>query len=55
MSRFVSLFYETFPAPRSEDARIRTGPNQEIQPPQLEETIGADVLDTLSKQTGLSR
>lgn len=29
-------------------------PNQEFQPPQLEETIGADVLDTLSKQTGLS-
>ncbi len=37
------------------DSWIRTGPNQEIQPPQLEQAIGADVLDTLSKQTGLSR
>jgi len=37
------------------DSWIRTGPNQEIQPPQLERAIGPDVLDTLSKQTGLSR
>lgn len=37
------------------DSWIRTGPNQEIQPPQLEKAIGPDILDTLSKQTGLSR
>ena len=29
--------------------------NQQIAPPKLEEAIGPDVLDTLSKQTGLSR
>jgi uncharacterized protein YidB (DUF937 family) len=34
---------------------IRTGPNQEILPPQLEQAIGPDVLSTLSKQTGLSQ
>jgi len=30
-------------------------PNQQIAPPQLEQAIGPDVLNTLSKQTGLSR
>jgi uncharacterized protein YidB (DUF937 family) len=37
------------------DSWVGTGPNQEIAPPKLEEAIGPDVLDTLSKQTGLSR
>jgi uncharacterized protein YidB (DUF937 family) len=34
---------------------IGTGPNQPVAPSQLEQAIGPDVLDTLSKQTGLSR
>jgi len=37
------------------DSWVGTGPNKQIEPPQLEQAIGADVLDTLSKQTGLSR
>ena len=37
------------------DSWVRTGPNQEIQSPQLEKAIGPDILDTLAKQTGLSR
>ena len=34
---------------------IKTGPNQPCTPAQLEQTIGPEVLDTLSKLTGLSR
>jgi uncharacterized protein YidB (DUF937 family) len=34
---------------------VRTGPNKPVTPPQLEQAIGPDVLDTLSQQTGLSR
>jgi uncharacterized protein YidB (DUF937 family) len=34
---------------------VRTGPNQPVTPPQLEQAIGPEVLDTLSRQTGLSR
>jgi uncharacterized protein YidB (DUF937 family) len=34
---------------------VGTGPNKQIAPSQLEQAIGPDVLDTLTKQTGLSR
>jgi uncharacterized protein YidB (DUF937 family) len=34
---------------------VGTGPNKPVPPPQLEQAIGPDVLETLSKQTGLSR
>jgi len=34
---------------------VGTGPNKPLTPPQLEQAIGPDVLETLSKQTGLSR
>src|SRR3954466_1909413 len=34
---------------------VRTGPNQPVTPSQLEQAIGPEVLDTLSRQTGLSR
>ncbi len=34
---------------------VRTGPNQPIQPNQLERAIGPDVLANLTQQTGLSR
>jgi uncharacterized protein YidB (DUF937 family) len=37
------------------DSWVRNGPNKPVSPPQLEQAIGADVLETLSKQTGLSR
>ncbi|WP_201829380.1 YidB family protein [Microvirga zambiensis] len=37
------------------DSWIGTGPNKEVAPPQLEQAIGPDVLDTLAQQTGLSR
>jgi uncharacterized protein YidB (DUF937 family) len=34
---------------------VGTGPNQAITPPQLQQAIGPDVLNTLSQQTGLSQ
>ena len=34
---------------------VTTGPNKQLTPSQLEQAIGPDVLDTLTKQTGLSR
>jgi len=34
---------------------VRTGPNQPVTPPQLEQAIGPETLETLSTQTGLSR
>ena len=37
------------------DSWVGTGPNKQITPPQLEQAIGPEVLDTLSEQTGLSR
>ena len=37
------------------DSWVSTGPNQPVAPQQLEQAIPADVLATLSAQTGLSR
>ena len=37
------------------DSWVGTGPNKPVTPSQLEQAIGLAVLDTLSKQTGLSR
>jgi uncharacterized protein YidB (DUF937 family) len=34
---------------------VGTGPNKPVSPPQIEQAIGPEVLDTLSRQTGLSR
>jgi uncharacterized protein YidB (DUF937 family) len=34
---------------------VQPGPNKPVAPPQLEQAIGTDVLDTLAQQTGLSR
>jgi uncharacterized protein YidB (DUF937 family) len=34
---------------------VGTGPNKDLPPNQLEQAIGPDVLETLSKQTGLPR
>ena len=37
------------------DSWVARGPNKEVAPHQLEQAIGADVVATLSKHTGLSR
>ena len=37
------------------DSWVKTGPNKPCTPSQLEQAVGPEVLDTLSKQTGLSR
>jgi uncharacterized protein YidB (DUF937 family) len=37
------------------DSWVASGPNKQIAPPQLDQAIGPDVLQTLSQQTGLSR
>ena len=37
------------------DSWVKPGPNQPIQPGQLEQAIGPDVLNTLAERTGLSR
>ena len=37
------------------DSWVRTGPNQQIEAPDLEQAIGPDVMDRLATQTGLSR
>ena len=37
------------------DSWVKTGPNQQLAPQQLEQAIVPDVLNTLSQQTGLSR
>jgi uncharacterized protein YidB (DUF937 family) len=34
---------------------VGTGPNKPVTPPQLEQAVGPDVLEQLSRQTGLSR
>jgi uncharacterized protein YidB (DUF937 family) len=37
------------------DSWVKTGPNKPVTSAQLEQAIGPDILDTLTKQTGLSR
>jgi uncharacterized protein YidB (DUF937 family) len=37
------------------DSWVKPGPNKQVAPSQLEQAIGPDVLDALSRQTGLSR
>jgi uncharacterized protein YidB (DUF937 family) len=37
------------------DSWVSRGPNKQIAPHELEQTIGPDVLETLSRHTGLSR
>jgi uncharacterized protein YidB (DUF937 family) len=37
------------------DSWVNTGPNKPVSAPDLERTIGSDVLDKLQVQTGLSR
>jgi len=37
------------------DSWVKSGPNKDCSPAQLEQAIGPEVLDTLSKHTGLAR
>jgi uncharacterized protein YidB (DUF937 family) len=37
------------------DSWVNTGPNKDIAPSQVQQAIGPEVLDAVSKQTGLSR
>jgi uncharacterized protein YidB (DUF937 family) len=37
------------------DSWVQTGPNKPCTPAQLEQAIGPEVMETLSKQTGLAR
>jgi uncharacterized protein YidB (DUF937 family) len=37
------------------DSWVRQGPNQDLAPDRLERAIGAETLEELSRQTGLSR
>ena len=37
------------------DSWVKTGPNQQLQPEQLEQAIGPDAMNALIEQTGLSR
>ena len=37
------------------DSWVSQGPNKQIAPSQLEKAIGPDVMETLAKQTGLTR
>ena len=37
------------------DSWVSSGPNKQVEPSQLEQAIGPEVLDTLSRQTGLSK
>lgn len=37
------------------DSWVATGPNRDLAPNQLEQALGTDTLDTIARQTGLSR
>ena len=37
------------------DSWVRQGPNAEVQPPDIEQALGPEMIDTLTRQTGLSR
>lgn len=40
---------------KAADSWVSTGPNHPIGPDQLEQAVGADVLNTLAERTGLTR
>lgn len=37
------------------DSWVRQGPNQEVEAPDLEQALGQQMIETLTRQTGLSR
>ena len=54
LSELVDRFKQTGHG-ETADSWVGTGANKQLAPDQLEQAIGPEVLDTLSKQTGLSR
>ena len=54
LSELVDRFRQNGHA-ETADSWVGTGPNKPITPPQLQQAIGPDVLDNLSRQTGLSQ
>jgi len=54
LSELIDRFKQSGQA-ETADSWVRHGPNRPVAPPELERAIGPDVLDTLSRQTGLSR
>jgi len=54
LSELVDRFKQTGQAEIA-DSWVSTGPNKQVAPSQLEHAIGPDVLETLSRQTGLSK
>ena len=54
LSELVDRFKQTGHG-ETADSWVGTGANKQLAPAQLEQAIGPEVLETLSKQTGLSR
>ena len=54
LSELVDRFKQTGHGDTA-DSWVGTGANKQLAPAQLEQAIGPEVLETLSKQTGLSR
>ncbi len=54
LNELINRFRENGQAEAAE-SWVGTGPNKQLAPNQLETAIGADVLATLSQQTGLTR
>lgn len=54
LSELIERFKQSGQAETAE-SWVKTGPNKPCTPSQLEQAIGPEVLDTLEKQTGLSR
>ena len=54
LGELVDRFKQTGQADTA-NSWVGTGPNKPVTPSELEQAIGPDVLDTLTKQTGFSR
>jgi uncharacterized protein YidB (DUF937 family) len=54
LGEVVKIFQQTGQAHVAQ-SWIGTGPNQSISPGDLEKTVGVDVLEALSRQTGMPR
>jgi uncharacterized protein YidB (DUF937 family) len=54
LSDLIERFKQNGHGPAA-DSWVKKGPNQPVNPDQLQQAIGPDVLNTLSQQTGLSR
>jgi uncharacterized protein YidB (DUF937 family) len=54
LSDLIERFKQNGHGPAA-DSWVNKGPNQPVDPEQLQQAIGPDVLNTLTQQTGLSR